>query len=69
MPKERKAVTQRADAPGPWEAAAPASRARGGARLIASEELFAGTHEIAIEHNGRRYQLRITRTGKLILTA
>jgi hemin uptake protein HemP len=40
-----------------------------GTRRISSAELFAGAREIEIEHNGRRYQLRITQTGKLILTA
>lgn len=39
------------------------------ARKVTSAELFAGAREIEIEHNGRRYQLRITQTGKLILTA
>jgi hemin uptake protein HemP len=41
----------------------------GGTRRISSDELFAGAREIGIDHNGRRYQLRITQTGKLILTA
>ncbi len=36
---------------------------------ISSDELFAGSRELAIDHNGRRYQLRITQAGKLILTA
>lgn len=40
-----------------------------GAHRISSADLFAGAREIEIEHNGRRYQLRITQTGKLILTA
>ena len=39
------------------------------ARRMSSADLFAGAREIEIEHNGRRYQLRITQTGKLILTA
>ena len=38
-------------------------------RRISSIDLFAGARELEIEHNGRRYQLRITQTGKLILTA
>jgi hemin uptake protein HemP len=41
----------------------------GGTRRLSSADLFAGAREIEIEHNGRRYQLRITQTGKLILTA
>lgn len=66
MPHDQKAVT-----PGEGEsrnegaAAAPAA----GSRRISSAELFAGAREIDIEHNGRRYKLRITQTGKLILTA
>jgi hemin uptake protein HemP len=56
----------------------PAQRASGdhagvpastGTRRVSSVDLFAGARELEIEHNGRRYQLRITQTGKLILTA
>lgn len=36
-------------------------------RLIHSEELFAGSHEVLIEHEGQMYRLRLTRSGKLIL--
>ena len=39
------------------------------ARRVASADLFAGSREIEIEHNGRHYRLRITQAGKLILTA
>lgn len=35
---------------------------------IDSSELFAGGHEIWIEHNGERYRLQLTKAGKLILT-
>jgi hemin uptake protein HemP len=52
----------------PGDAASSASPV-GGTRRVSSAELFAGAREIEIEHNGRRYQLRITQTGKLILTA
>lgn len=38
-------------------------------RCITSKELFAGAHAIAIDHDGRIYQLRVTQNGKLILTA
>ncbi len=41
----------------------------GVSRRIRSEELFRGVREIVIEHGGRQYQLRITQSGKLILTA
>ncbi len=37
------------------------------ARLLPSDALFGGRREIEIEHSGRRYVLRITRQGKLIL--
>ncbi len=37
-------------------------------RSITSDELFAGRRELAIEHNGEEYRLRITSKGKLILT-
>ena len=40
-----------------------------GVRRVSSADLFKGGRELEIEHNGRRYQLRITQTGKLILTA
>ncbi|MBC52684.1 MAG: hemin transporter HemP [Gammaproteobacteria bacterium] len=36
--------------------------------VISSKTLFQGRRMIAIEHNGERYALRITATGKLILT-
>ena len=32
-----------------------------------SQDLFRGAQEIAIEHQGASYRLRITRTGGLIL--
>lgn len=37
------------------------------ARVVTSESLFRGTHEIGIEHEGSLYRLKITRQGKLIL--
>jgi hemin uptake protein HemP len=56
-PKPADAVAQRPD------------RAKAGPRRVSSSELFAGTREIVIDHEGRLYQLRITQNGKLILTA
>jgi hemin uptake protein HemP len=35
--------------------------------VIEAEQLFQGRREIAIEHEGNRYRLRITRRNKLIL--
>ena len=37
-------------------------------RMLGSQELFAGGHELHIEHNGAVYTLRLTSKGKLILT-
>ena len=36
-------------------------------RTLSSNTLFAGAHEIGIEHHGALYRLKITRQGKLIL--
>ena len=36
-------------------------------RVVTSDSLFRGTHEIGIEHHGAMYRLKITRQGKLIL--
>ena len=36
-------------------------------RLIDADELFQGSREVWIEHDGVRYRLRITRRKKLIL--
>ena len=35
--------------------------------VLRAEELFQGCREICIEHDGKRYRLRITRRNKLIL--
>ena len=37
-------------------------------RRIASAELMAGHREIVILHDGQEYRLRVTNSGKLILT-
>jgi len=34
---------------------------------LKSEDLFRGTHELVIEHQGQEYRLRLTRNDKLIL--
>lgn len=36
--------------------------------VVASAQLFRGAKVVLIEHNGERYQLRMTSRGKLILT-
>jgi hemin uptake protein HemP len=36
---------------------------------VASQRLLGERGELVIEHNGREYRLRLTQSGKLILTA
>ena len=36
--------------------------------IIPADALFQGSQEILIRHNGEHYRLRITKSGKLILT-
>ena len=36
---------------------------------VMSEQLLGGRGTLIIEHDGREYRLRLTRSGKLILTA
>jgi hemin uptake protein HemP len=36
---------------------------------VQSEELLGARKELVITHNGREYHLRVTQSGKLILTA
>lgn len=36
-------------------------------KTVSTQDLFAGTREIHIDHEGEIYRLRITRRGKLIL--
>ena len=38
-------------------------------RKVASEALLGTNRELVILHNGREYRLRLTQSGKLILTA
>ncbi len=38
-------------------------------RRVTSRELLGESGELVIEHNGREYRLRLTQSGKLILTA
>lgn len=48
----------------------PASDRSPGAQtlVLGSADLFAGTREVWIEHNGQLYRLQVTKAGKLILT-
>ena len=45
-----------------------ASRGDGQATILSTATLFAKRREVAIEHAGEVYSLRLTRNGKLILT-
>jgi hemin uptake protein HemP len=36
---------------------------------VSSQVLLGGRRELVIVHNGREYRLRLTKNGKLILTA
>jgi hemin uptake protein HemP len=47
---------------------APPPQPMSALRRVASGELMAGNREIIILHDGQEYRLRITSTGKLILT-
>ena len=47
--------------PRDWERPAPSLR------VVSTDELFRGRTEIAIDHFGAIYRMRITRQGKLIL--
>jgi hemin uptake protein HemP len=38
-------------------------------RQVSSGALLKGNKELLIAHNGRSYRLRLTKNGKLILTA
>jgi hemin uptake protein HemP len=52
-------------------ASATTARSRTGesTRRMNTRELLPDGEDLLIEHNGREYRLRITKNGKLILTA
>ncbi len=52
----------------PKEAEPPPPRPAGETRRIKVSELLAGRREAILEHGGQDYRLRITASGKLILT-
>ena len=56
-------VSEARAAPPPDKRTASSSR-----RSVASQDLFQGHRELVIVHRDQEYRLRITRTGKLILT-
>ena len=47
----------------------PDTEAHAATRRVLSQDLLGERGEIVIEHNSREYRLRLTQTGKLILTA
>ena len=47
----------------------PAPRPAEAPPRVASQTLLGPRGELVIIHNGREYRLRLTQTGKLILTA
>lgn len=53
--------------PEPKPRSAPLPR-QSAPRTLNSAELFAGGHEVWIEHGGELYRLQLTKVGKLILT-
>ena len=60
-------ATERKGVPDP--AARDPAGPRAAPHVIDSSALFRTSPEILIRHNGRDYRLRLTRLGKLILTA
>lgn len=50
------------------ESPPPPRAGPGGPRIVRSAELLAGEREVAIVHGDETYRLRLTSTGKLILT-
>ena len=47
----------------------PSGQPGNATRNIRSKDLFGAALEVVIEHNERKYRLRVTAQGKLILTA
>jgi hemin uptake protein HemP len=47
---------------------APTPNPAGAAPVVPSAQLLGAHQAIEIEHNGQRYRLQSTRSGKLILT-
>jgi len=47
----------------------PPHKSEGAPQRVSSEKLLGARGELVILHNGREYRLRLTQSGKLILTA
>ena len=56
-----------ASVPGNRDNLAAAASTRDSARVVRSEELFAGDRVVLIQHAGEQYRLLITRNDRLIL--
>lgn len=61
-------MTTRHDDPKEAPSASPGPVARAPLRRLKVSELLAGEREAILEHSGQDYRLRITASGKLILT-
>lgn len=53
----------------PWRADCANGQSENSAPRASSRALLGGANELIIEHGGREYRLRVTQSGKLILTA
>jgi hemin uptake protein HemP len=47
----------------------PSRKSEEAPQRVSSEKLLGSRGELVIVHNGREYRLRLTQSGKLILTA
>ena len=64
----RAPITSAVQAPAPITPTRPVSAAPADPVRVSSTQLFAGAHEVLIEHRGALYRLKQTSLGKLILT-
>jgi hemin uptake protein HemP len=70
MPQEQQAPAEPAHSAAPRLplVSAPTPNPAGAAPVVPSAQLLGAHQAIEIEHNGQRYRLQSTRSGKLILT-
>ena len=64
----RAPITSAVQAPASITPTRPVSAAPADPVRVSSTQLFAGAHEVLIEHRGALYRLKQTSLGKLILT-
>ncbi|MFD1198658.1 hemin uptake protein HemP [Brucella gallinifaecis] len=72
LPRERvlsrmPEIQSRLETTGPVKSHTPEQPYETQLKTYGSRELFNGSREVAIEHGGSLYRLKITRQGKLIL--